>query len=65
MAEDLLTENGVDFERIDISKDEDEMNRIADEAGEFAVPIIEIDNEMIVGFDRKKIMECLEERGAI
>jgi len=60
MAEDLLTENGVDFEKVDLSEDEEEMNRIADEAGEFAVPIIEIDDELIVGFDKKKIMDCLE-----
>lgn len=62
MAEDLLIENGVDFESVDLSEDEDEMNRIANRAGELAVPIIEIDDELIVGFDRRRIMDCLEER---
>lgn len=62
MAEDLLTENDVDFESVDLSEDEDEMNRIANKAGELAVPIIEIDDELIVGFDRERIMNCLEER---
>lgn len=60
MAKDLLAENGVDFETVDISEDRDEMNRIADEAGEFAVPIIEIGDKLIVGFDKEKIMKCLE-----
>ena len=61
MAEDLLAENGVDFETIDLSEDRDEMNRIAYEAGEFAVPIIEIGDKLIVGFDKEKIMKCLDE----
>jgi len=60
MAEDLLIENDVAFEKVDLSQDEDEMNRITDKAGELAVPIIEIDDELIVGFNKKKIMECLE-----
>ena len=60
MAEDLLSENGVAFEKIDLSENEAEMDRIADETGEFAVPVIEIDDELIVGFNRKKIMDCLE-----
>ena len=60
MAEDLLTKNGVDFEKVDLSENEEEMNRIAEEAGEFAVPIIEIGDELIVGFDKEKIMNCLE-----
>lgn len=62
MAEDLLSENGVAFEKVDLSENEAEMNRIADETGEFAVPVIEIDDELIVGFNRKKIMDCLEEK---
>jgi len=62
MAENLLIENGVDFEKVDLSENEAEMNRIADETGEFAVPVIEIDDELIVGFKKKKIMDCLEER---
>lgn len=60
MAEEWLTENGIAFEKVDLSTDEEEMNRIADKTGEFAVPVIEIDDEMIVGFNKNKIMDCLE-----
>jgi len=49
----------VEFEAIDISQDEVAQKYIFEKTGKMAVPVIEIDNEIIVGFDRSKIVKLL------
>jgi len=55
----FLEENKVEFEEIDISQDEESMKMIVEKTGQMGVPVIDIDGELIVGFDRKKIVELL------
>jgi glutaredoxin-like YruB-family protein len=56
----FLKEKGVAFEDIDISKDEKVMNYMIDKSGQMGVPVVEIDDQMIVGFDREKILNLLD-----
>lgn len=55
----FLQEKGIKFEVIDVSDDETAQNYIFEKTGKMAVPVTEIDDEIIVGFDRGKIMELL------
>jgi len=55
----FLKDKEIEFEAIDISQDQEGQNYIMEKTGKMAVPITEIDDEIIVGFDREKIVKLL------
>ena len=55
-----LTEKGHKFEDIDVSKDEKELQKMIKDSGQMAVPVVDIDGEIIVGFDKSKIDKILK-----
>ncbi len=56
----FLEEKGVEFEEIDISENKEAADEMIERTGQMGVPVIEINGEMIVGFDRNKIEKALE-----
>lgn len=56
----FLEENKVEFEEVDISQDEESMKMIVEKTGQMGVPVIDIDGQLVVGFDRQKIIELLK-----
>jgi len=55
----FLKENHIEFEEIDVSQDEKLKEEIIKKSGQMGVPIVEINGEMIAGFDKKKICQLL------
>ncbi len=55
----FLKEHNIEFEDIDISKDEKIKDDIIKRSGAIGAPVIEVDGEIIVGFDRAKIVKLL------
>lgn len=55
----FLKEKGVDFDDIDVSQDEKELQGMIDKSGQMGVPVVDIDGKIVVGFDRDKILELL------
>jgi len=55
----FLKERNIEFEDIDISKDEKVKDEIIKRSGAIGAPIIEIDGEIVVGFDKEKIVKLL------
>jgi len=56
----FLKERGVEFEEIDVSQDEKAMKEMVEKTGQMGVPVIEIDGEIVIGFDRGKIIKLLK-----
>jgi len=52
--------NGIEFEDIDISKDEKELQKMIKLSGQMSVPVVDIDGEIILGFDKQKIDKLLK-----
>ncbi len=50
-----LTEKGIAFTPVDISQDREAAMNLVARSGQRVVPIVEIDGEFIVGFDKEKI----------
>ncbi|MDP3882838.1 MAG: Uxx-star family glutaredoxin-like (seleno)protein [Candidatus Staskawiczbacteria bacterium] len=50
-----LTKNKVEFKEIDVSKDEKDLQEMIKISGQMGVPVVDIDGEVIVGFDKQKI----------
>lgn len=58
-AKSYLRRQGVRFREIDISRDQHEAERLVQRSGQMAVPQIDIDGHLIVGFDQNKIDKLL------
>lgn len=59
MAKKFLKENNIDFEDMDVSSDQAKAQEMVQKSGRMAVPVIDIDGEIIVGFDKEKIRKAL------
>jgi len=55
-----LEKNNIKFEDIDVSKDEKELQKMIKDSGQMGVPVVDIDGEVIVGFDKEKIDKLLK-----
>ncbi|HCC59820.1 MAG: NrdH-redoxin [Candidatus Staskawiczbacteria bacterium RIFOXYC1_FULL_37_43] len=55
-----LKKHSVDFEVIDVSKDEKQLEVMIKDSGQMGVPVVDIDGEIIVGFDKEKIDKLLK-----
>jgi len=59
MAKDFFTSKGIVYEDFDVSYDLEKRKEMMDKSGQMGVPVIAIDNKLIVGFDKPKIVELL------
>ena len=59
-AKDFLIENKVEFEDIDVGVDQAAGQEMVKKSGQYGVPVIEIDDQIVVGFDKEKIKELLK-----
>ncbi len=58
-----LRKNGVSYREINVSRDEREARRMVEKSGQQGVPQVDIDGQMIVGFDRARIDSLLGLKG--
>jgi glutaredoxin 3 len=56
----FLKEKNIVFEDIDVSRDEIGLKEMVDKSGQMGVPVIDIDGQIVVGFDKNKIVELLK-----
>jgi glutaredoxin 3 len=59
MAKDFFQSNSIEFEDFDVSVDEEKRNEMIDKSGQMGVPVINIDGEIVVGFNEGKIRKLL------
>ena len=55
-----LKKHNIDFEDIDISKDEQQLQTMIKSSGQMGVPVVDIDGEIVTGFDKAKIDKLLK-----
>ncbi len=60
MAKEYLRSKGFDFEEVDVSSNEEAAREMIKKSGQMGVPVIEIDGEIVVGFDKERIDEILK-----
>ncbi len=60
MAKQLLKDSNIEFEDVDVSVDQEKAQEMIDKTGQMGVPVIEIDGEIIVGFDKDAISSALD-----
>ncbi len=58
-AKQFLKDNNIDFEDVDVASDQKRSQEMIDKSGQMGVPTLDIDGEIIVGFDTAKIKKAL------
>lgn len=59
VAKQYLAARGIPYTEIDVSRDRTAAAEIVRKSGQTGVPVVEIDGEIIVGFDQKRIDQLL------
>jgi glutaredoxin 3 len=59
MAKDFLKKHNISYEDFDVARDAEKREEMMSKTGQMGVPVIDIDNEIIIGFDEKKISKLL------
>ena len=59
MAKDFLKEHGIEFEDIDVSKDRAAAREMIEKSGQMGVPVIEIGDKIIIGFNKPEMIKAL------
>ena len=59
MAKAYFQANNVPFEEKDVSVDIPAQKRMIEKSGQMGVPVIEVDDNIIIGFDKAKLAQLL------
>jgi len=60
MAKEYFTSKGLEYEAYDVSVDRERQKEMIELTGALSVPVIVMDNEVIMGFDKPKIDHMLD-----
>ncbi|NLN77861.1 MAG: hypothetical protein GX141_02955 [Armatimonadetes bacterium] len=58
-VKDYLKQKGVEFSEKNVAADLEARNAMVQKSGQLGVPVIEVDGQTIVGFNRAKLEELL------
>jgi glutaredoxin-like YruB-family protein len=58
-AKEYFNENNVSYTEFDVASDQEKRQEMIDMTGQMGVPVIRIDDDVIVGFDEDKVKELL------
>lgn len=56
----FLLEHKIDFTDIDVMADQDKAREMIQKSGQMGVPVIDVDGQIVIGFDQKKLKELLK-----
>lgn len=59
-TKEFFKENNVVFEDVNVAADESAAQEMFDKSGQRGVPVIDVDGEIIVGFDKQKLKKALK-----
>ncbi|MES3005109.1 MAG: glutaredoxin domain-containing protein [Patescibacteria group bacterium] len=59
LAKDYFKEKGVAYETFDVATNMEKRKEMMEKSGQLGVPVIVVDNEVVVGFDKPKLMQLL------
>ena len=59
LAKEYFTQNNIPYENYDVLSNMEKRSEMLDKSGQMGVPVITIDDQVIVGFDKPKIATAL------
>ena len=55
----FLDDKAIKYESVDVSQNAKDLQEMIDKSGQMGVPVVDIDGQIIIGFNRNKIVELL------
>ena len=59
MAKDFFKEHNVQYEEYNVTEDLKAREEMVSKSGQMGVPVIDVEGELIVGFDKERLTELL------
>ena len=59
MSKEYFEANKVRYQELDVAADAKARDEMIQKTGQFGVPVIDIDGELVIGFDRARLSELL------
>jgi len=59
-VKEFLKENNIEFEDINVAENQDAAREMIEKSGQQGVPVIDVDGNMVVGFNEPKLRELLK-----
>ena len=56
----FLKQQNIEFEEVNVLDDEAAKEEMIKKSGQYGVPVVEIDGEIIIGFDKERILKILK-----
>ena len=60
LAKDFFKEKGVKYEEFNVATDLAKRKEMMDKSGQMGVPVIEIEGDIVVGFDEEEVTRLLK-----
>lgn len=58
-VKDFLDQHNVEYQDIDVSADHDKAQEMIHKSGQMGVPVVEIGDDIVIGFDKPKLKKLL------
>ena len=62
MAKDFFKENNIEFTDLNVAEDEKAREEMIKKTKQMGVPVIDIDGEIIIGFDKEAVEKSLKKK---
>ncbi|MBW2965887.1 glutathione S-transferase N-terminal domain-containing protein [Candidatus Woesearchaeota archaeon] len=59
-TKEFFKENNIEYEEIDVANNQEAAKEMIEKSGQMAVPVIDIDGEIIVGYDLERLKKALK-----
>ena len=59
MAKEYFKANNVPYENFDVASDMEKRKEMMEKSGQLGVPVILIDNSVVIGFDKPRLAQLL------
>jgi glutaredoxin-like YruB-family protein len=54
-VKEYFAEHNIEYENVDLSQQRDRIQEMVDKSGQMGVPVIDVDGEIVVGFDKARL----------
>ena len=59
MTKNFFEENGIEYTDYNVAEDIEKAREMVEKSGQMGVPVIDIDGEIVIGFDEPRLRELL------
>lgn len=59
LAKQFFADNGVQYTNVDVGADRQKAREMVEKTGQMGVPVIEVGEEIIIGFDEERLRSAL------